>query len=231
VPAVVDNGTTDNCSLAANITYSLDQTTFTCADLGANTVTLTATDEANNSSNATATVTVVDSINPTVTCGGNSSVDSNGNYTLPNYTTNGVASASDNCSVTLVQTPVAGTSLADGAYMISFVATDGSGNTANCSFSLTVVDISLSVNDYNVSESSIQLYPNPVLNMLTIKNINNLELENAQITDITGKVITSFNLKNMGLTKEISLEDLSSGLYFFKINGQNSSVTKRVIKQ
>ena len=99
--AQINNGSADNCSLAANLTYSLSQTAFTCANLGANIVTLTVTDEANNSANQTATVTVVDSINPTVTCGGNTTVNSNGNYILPNYITNSTASASDNCSVYL----------------------------------------------------------------------------------------------------------------------------------
>ncbi|TXD84618.1 T9SS type A sorting domain-containing protein [Subsaximicrobium wynnwilliamsii] len=229
--AQINNGSSDNCSLVADLTYTLSKSTFNCSNLGANTVTLTVTDEAGNSANQTATVTVVDAINPTVTCGGDSTIDSNGNYALPNYVTNSTASASDNCSATVVQAPVAGTSLADGTYTISFVATDSSGNTANCSFSLTVVDTTLGIDDFELSESSIQLYPNPVGNVLTIKNVNNLELDNAQITDVTGKVITTFDLKNMGLTKEISLEDLSSGMYFLKINGLNSSVTKRVIKQ
>jgi hypothetical protein len=229
--AQINNGSSDNCSLVADLTYTLSKSTFNCSNLGANTVTLTVTDEAGNSANQTATVTVADAINPMVTCGGNSAVDSNGNYTLPNYTTNGTASASDNCSATLVQTPVAGTSLADGTYTISFVATDGSGNTANCSFSLTVVDTTLGIDDFELSESSIQLYPNPVGNVLTLKNVNNLELDNAQLTDITGKIITTFDLKNMELTKQISLENLSSGMYFLKINRLNSSITKRVIKQ
>ncbi len=96
---------------------------------------------------------------------------------------------------------------------------------------LGVNNIALGVNDFELSESSIQLYPNPVQNILTIKNMNNLELDNAQVMDITGKVITTLDLKNMGLTKDISLENFSSGMYFVKITGLNSSVTKRIIKQ
>jgi hypothetical protein len=96
---------------------------------------------------------------------------------------------------------------------------------------LGVTNITLGVDNFELSDSSIQLYPNPVRNILTIKNVNNLELDNAQITDITGKVISTFDLKDMGLTKEISLENLSSGMYFVRINGLNNSITKRVVKQ
>ncbi len=96
---------------------------------------------------------------------------------------------------------------------------------------LKLVNITLGVDDFELSYSRVQLYPNPVRNILTIKNVNNLELENGQITDVTGKIISTFDLKNMGLTKEISLENLSSGMYFVKITGHNSSITKRVIKQ
>src|ERR1019366_1344771 len=59
----INNGSTDNCSIAS---YSLDKTTFTCSNVGANTVTLTVTDVNGNSSTGTATVTVQDHIAPTV---------------------------------------------------------------------------------------------------------------------------------------------------------------------
>ncbi len=55
--ADVTAGAIDNCNAAP--TLSLDATTFTCADLGEQTVTLTAEDVSGNSSNCTATVTVM----------------------------------------------------------------------------------------------------------------------------------------------------------------------------
>ena len=53
-PLQIDNGSSDNCSF----TLSLDQTTFTTADVGNNTVTLTALDGGGNSTTGTAIVTV-----------------------------------------------------------------------------------------------------------------------------------------------------------------------------
>jgi hypothetical protein len=53
----LDNGSTDNCSIAS---VSIDNSTFTCDNLGENTVTLTVTDSNGNSGSAVATVTVDD---------------------------------------------------------------------------------------------------------------------------------------------------------------------------
>jgi len=50
----IDNGSSDNCGL----TLSIDKTDFTTADLGTNTITLTAVDPSGNTATATAIVTV-----------------------------------------------------------------------------------------------------------------------------------------------------------------------------
>jgi len=53
--ADIDNSSNDNCGIAS---LALSQSTFTCDDLGSNTVTLTVTDVNGNVSSCTATVTV-----------------------------------------------------------------------------------------------------------------------------------------------------------------------------
>ncbi len=58
----VDSASTDACGVA---NLSLDQTSFGCADVGANTVTLTVTDNNGNAATGTATVTVEDNTAPT----------------------------------------------------------------------------------------------------------------------------------------------------------------------
>jgi hypothetical protein len=64
--AQINNGSFDNCSAQANLTLSVSPSTFTCANLGANTVTLTVTDQCGNSATCTAIVTVLEGIGPCV---------------------------------------------------------------------------------------------------------------------------------------------------------------------
>lgn len=63
-PAQVDNGSSDNCAIQSR---TLDISTFTCDDIGANTVILTVRDVNGNSASNTATVTVVDNLGPIIT--------------------------------------------------------------------------------------------------------------------------------------------------------------------
>ncbi|MCC6972187.1 MAG: hypothetical protein IT434_18395, partial [Phycisphaerales bacterium] len=60
--ADVNNGSTDNCTAQANLTLSVSPSAFTCANLGANVVTLTVTDQCGNASTCTAIVTVQEGI-------------------------------------------------------------------------------------------------------------------------------------------------------------------------
>ncbi|GAG88064.1 unnamed protein product, partial [marine sediment metagenome] len=55
----VDNGSSDNCGI---VTQALDITSFTCADVGANTVTMTVTDVAGLTDVSSSTVTVLDTM-------------------------------------------------------------------------------------------------------------------------------------------------------------------------
>src|SRR5213078_14099 len=63
--AQIDNGSSDACGIAS---LSLDQSSFSCANVGANTVVLTVLDNNGNSSTCSSTVTVEDHIAPIALC-------------------------------------------------------------------------------------------------------------------------------------------------------------------
>ncbi|MCF6212531.1 MAG: HYR domain-containing protein [Flavobacteriaceae bacterium] len=193
-PQMIDNGTTDNCGIAS---YTLDKTTFTCANLGTNTVTLTVTDNSGNTSTATATVTVEDNIAPTVQAKpitvqldafGNASIAAgdidNGSY--------------DNCgAVTLSLDAGQGnfTCANIGPNTVNLVVTDASNNTAFAPTVVTVVDTMaptalakdfvLNLNDQGVGS-------------ITVSQIDNGSTDNCGIQSMT-VTPTTFTCADVGV--------------------------------
>ena len=224
----IDNGSTDNCSIAS---LSLDVTDFTCADLGSKTVTLTVTDQSGNSAVGTATVTVEDTIDPEITCPSGLTVETVGDYTIPDFVASGDVTVSDNCGFTVGQSIVPGTSVPDGEYLVEMTVTDDFGNTAFCSFNLKVEDTTLSDDDFGLSENSIVIYPNPVNQILNIKNNSTITLDRFEIYDVTGKMIYKQNIETIQNEIQVAFDDYAIGVYFVRISAGDSSITKRVIKR
>ena len=142
----VDNGSADACTA---VSLSLSKTTFTAADLGQNTVVLTATDSYNNSKGAAATVTVVDNTPPTMAVqnvtvyldgsgAGSLSVTEMDNGTTDN---DQIASLSfSQTSATTSDSSIAYTCSDLGAHTVTLYGNDPSSNQSNASATITVVD-------------------------------------------------------------------------------------------
>ncbi len=105
-------------------------------------VTLTATDDTGNTDSCFFYVFVTDETDPTITCPEDKTVsaDSNCEFKLPDYT--GEATVDDNCDddVEVTQSPAPGTVIGLGPQTVTLTAEDDAGNTASCSFTVTVVD-------------------------------------------------------------------------------------------
>ena len=133
----VDNGSSDNCSIAS---YALDNTDFSCSDIGANTVTLSVTDGSGNVGTADATITVLDSTAPTVVLQDLTVyLDGSGSTSVSGSAyDNG---SSDNCSTVTFEADQVSFSCADlGSNTIGITVADGSGNMVTTSATLTVFD-------------------------------------------------------------------------------------------
>lgn len=137
---------TDNCGAP---TVTVSQSSSGAGNPGSPLIitrTFTATDSHGNSASAVQTITVIDSTPPTFT----SVPGSVTAYTGPGATscgtvvsdaTLGVATATDNCAVTVTRSGVpAGNVFPKGNTTITYTATDSGGNTATANQTVTVID-------------------------------------------------------------------------------------------
>ena len=140
----IDNGSNDACGIQS---VSVSPSSFTCDNIGANTVTLTVTDNNGNVSTKTETVTVEDNIAPTISCINDKTKSASEG--ICDYIVQGTEfdpiSTDDNCEVASVTNDFNSSSTLDGAQIpngttIVWTITDTSSNTNTCSFTVTVND-------------------------------------------------------------------------------------------
>ena len=129
----------DSCS---SVTVSQSPLAGTLVGLGNTLVTLTVTDTATNLATCSATITVLDATAPIIaTCATNMTLngDTNCQAMIPDLTSQVVAS--DPCgSVTITQSPIAGTLVGLGNTLVTLTVTDGANNQSTCSATIMVVD-------------------------------------------------------------------------------------------
>lgn len=142
VPNVTsDVDASDNCTPTNLLTITQNPTPGTVVGIGTHTITLTVKDANNNSSTCTTTFEVFELTPPIALCkpftvvlnaGGNGSITA---ADVDNVST-------DNCGITSrTVTPSIFTCINKGANTVTLTVTDGSGNSASCQTTVTVVDL------------------------------------------------------------------------------------------
>ena len=162
---------TDNCSLAGGSQLS-GLGSGVSYPLGVTTNSFAVVDSSGNADTCTFTVTVIDSVAPVLVCPANISVSTSASscdavvvYNPP--------SASDNCAIaggSLTSGLGSGSIFPLGTTTNSFAIVDSAGNTAACSFTVTVIDSivpvincpsNISIFVSNSACSEVVLYPTP----------------------------------------------------------------------
>jgi gliding motility-associated-like protein len=187
----VDNGSTDNCSIA---TVTVSPSTFTCTNIGANTVTLTVTDTNGNSATGTAIVTVTETTLPVVnTQPVTVQLNASGAATITASQINN--GSTDNCSIASVTvSPSTFTCANIGANTVTLTVTDTNGNSATGTAVVTVTETILpTVVTQNVS---VALTASGVAT-ITASQINNGSTDNCSIASVTVSPST-FTCANIG---------------------------------
>ena len=134
---MVLQGASDNCFVDS---IALSQDRFSCADLGANQVVMTAFDTSGNFLSDTATVTVVDTFAPVaIALDTTIALDANGQAALAAASLDD--GSSDNCAVNSISITQGNFSCADlGANVIVMTVTDTSSNFSRVTATVTVID-------------------------------------------------------------------------------------------
>jgi len=85
--------------------------------------------------------------------------------------------------------------------------------------------------------SSVQVYPNPAQNELTIENgetefgVSQLRIESVAIFDICGKLLNNYQLSNGNSQSKIDISHLANGIYLIKVKTAQGETVKKIVKQ
>ncbi|MEL7120962.1 MAG: HYR domain-containing protein, partial [Bacteroidota bacterium] len=199
----VDNGSIDVCG---NISLSLDKTSFTCADVGNNTVTLTVRTSPSNQATCTSNVTVEDKFAPIIACPNIfATLDQNGTATISPQQLE--LFALDNCRVvsrSLDQTSFDCSNLGDND--VTITVTDINSNSSTCRVNLKVVDVTEPT--ARCKDVTVYLDESGAAS-LSANDIDNDSKDNCGITNRTLSK-TSFDCSNVGSnTVTLTLSDKS----------------------
>lgn len=133
----IDNGSSDACGIA---NLMLNKTTFTCSDVGPNTINLTVTDNNGNMQTCTATVVVQDTVSPIAICQDITvQLDDQGNASItPDTIDNG---SNDACGIASLMLDNQAFTCADvGPNPVTLTVVDSNGNSSTCTATVTAKD-------------------------------------------------------------------------------------------
>jgi hypothetical protein len=234
-PEDVDGDSYDDCG---KVTLALDKSSFTCANVGINAVTLTVTDQNGNVARQTVDILVRgdgtcnsdpcanDTQAPVIVGAGFAINLVNGQATIQPEDVDG--GSYDNCGdVSLALDKSSFTCANIGLNPVTLIVTDKHGNVARQTFDILVRGDGTCTTPA-LAADQLNVYPNPAVNSVRLR-----------ITDLTtGALVNVYNgqgtrVLTQALTSADQLVDLSAlptGVYLLKVNNGSQVLTQRVVK-
>ncbi|MEN8121991.1 MAG: T9SS type A sorting domain-containing protein, partial [Bacteroidota bacterium] len=222
---------TDNCDASLEVTQSpLAGATI----LGAtNQVTLTVTDDAGNFIDVSFNVEVIDNTDPTITCLDDQTVYYRMGQTY--YTVSGTefdpVSTSDNCVIASITNDFNDLETLDAAQFpiatttVTWTVTDEAGNSATCSFDVTVTE---TVGISDIAKIGISIYPNPTSGILKLEFKQN-NIKNIRVSDLSGSI--KIEKTDVQQNEIIDLSPLQDGIYIIRIQTDNDIFVTKIVKE
>jgi hypothetical protein len=234
---------TDNCTPAPTVIRTSGLPSGSSFPKGTSNVTWRAIDGAGNTKTCSFSVTVADNVLPTITCPTNVAVTAapgqcNATAFYPNPT------ATDNCEVQslyLLSGLASGSMYPQGVTNNVWVATDNSGQSATCAFTVTVAcgsGYGIVINDRAIiddiqganSEITMRLSPNPAITSVAVA-LEGLGATGGEliVMDAQGKSVWQQVLTNTSVVEQISVSEFTAGIYFVMLRSDRGVVTKRLV--
>ena len=93
----------------------------------------------------------------------------------------------------------------------------------NCNFALSLKDFD------NLTEV-INIYPNPSNGVYNLVKLSQVDLTQATVYDINGRLIKKVDLQNVSIESQIDMQSAASGLYFIEVRSKNNKHVFKVFK-
>ena len=117
-----------------------------------------------------------------------------------------------------------------------FAVSAGTGNTVanqflvdNVQVTAVAVESLLGVNTNSVVSNDFSVFPNPSKDIINVSN-NSTSIKSIEITDLNGRVVKTVNALDSS-NVQVTISDLSTGVYMMKILSDKGTTTKKVIKE
>ena len=85
--------------------------------------------------------------------------------------------------------------------------------------------------DVQGDESLLTVSPNPTSGKLHIQLADNHLMEACTLRDLTGKIITQFQMTNAVQQAEMDLEGMPQGMYLLQVRSDRQIISKKIILQ
>lgn len=122
-------------------------------------------------------------------------------------------------------TPLA---MSPGVYEFMYTVANEYCPTDTAYVTVTLVDC---LGDAEEAANNLVVYPNPVVDVLTVQNIEIQGNAVIEVMDIEGRVIISDNVSNLFGNYTIDMTNVESGVYFVRVTAEDAVQKVRVVKQ
>ncbi len=225
----------DNCSVQDTFFVvngdSVKTLSFSCDDVGEQTVTVRITDNSGNYNDVNLVLNIIDNELNILECQNYTrQADASGSYTVQGDEFDPLAS--DNCGILSItndynnQSTLAGTVLDTGTYEITWTATDVNNNHKTCTSTIEITATTTPTPVDNI-QNSVKIYPNPATTTLNI-DLGQYSQAKVYILETSGKLITTHEITRQ--TVQIDISRLPDGLYIIKIQTPDKIITSTFVK-